>query len=69
MNNNIIYTSYNMMWSRHRSEQYFWEEVENNTWVDFIFLAQVKYIKKGKQLTIYPFHSYENTILMQNYEK
>ena len=39
MDNNIIYTSYNIMWSIHRSEQYFLEEVENNTWVDFIFLA------------------------------
>ena len=39
MDNNIIYTSYNIMWSIHRSEQYFLEEVENNTGVDFIFLA------------------------------
>ena len=49
MDNNIIYTSYNIMWSRHRSEQYFGEEVENNAGVEFIFLAQVKHIKKGKQ--------------------
>ena len=49
MDNNIIYTSYNIMWPRHRSEQYFGEEKENNTWVDFIFLVQVQHIKKGKQ--------------------
>ena len=49
MDNKIIYTSYTRMWSRHRSEQYFGEEMDNNTGVDFIFLAQVKHIKKGKQ--------------------
>ena len=48
MDNNIIYVSYNIMWSRHRSEQYFWEEVENNTGVDYIFLSSQTY-KKGKQ--------------------
>ena len=53
MDNNIIHTSYNLMCSRHRSEQYFGEEVENNTGEKILyFVLKSNILKRENNLSI-----------------